>query len=132
MYNFIINSNKRYISLLVLIYFLYVLNLLFLYKGGYNSVEFYKCYLLNYDGGFVRRGLLGEIIKIIYNIFNLNLSNIFFSFFYLHIVFFLFILQTNETSRKKYYFLFFHLIANQFFVFTCSIKLRTSCVFRKL
>lgn len=108
MYNFIIDSNKRYISLLVLIYFLYVLNLLFLYKGGYNSVEFYKCYLLNYDGGFVRRGLLGEIIKIIYNIFNLNLSNIFFFIFLFTYSFFFYLFyKLTKHLEKNIIFYFF-------------------------
>lgn len=107
MHNYFSKLDTKYISILILFYCLYVLNLYFLFKGD-NSLESYKCYLLNYDGGFVRRGLLGEIIKIISVNFNFHLSNIFFSIFlFVYSIFFFFFYKLTEGLEKNILFYFF-------------------------
>ena len=86
-----LNKNYKFIIKFYLI-FLFLLSLYYL--SVVNSVLTYNAmteWVINYQGGFVRRGLVGEIIFQISNLFNLNLrfaflilqSLLYLTFFYL-------------------------------------------------
>ena len=60
----------------------------------FEVIEFIECFikglLINYDGGFIRRGLLGELITSLSINFNFDIRNIF-TFFHIinYLAFFL-------------------------------------------
>ena len=66
-------NNKIYIT-----YFFYIFVTIVIYLN-FHLNEFpnkyvYTDWLINYEGGFVRRGLLGQIIFEISNLFNIEIS----------------------------------------------------------
>lgn len=100
-------KDKNYFFLIIFFYFLYILNLAFLFKSEIAPV-YYKCYLLNFDGGFVRRGLFGEIITNLAFYFNFKISNIFFSIYFLvYTIFFYYFYKLTKNIKTNSIFYFF-------------------------
>ena len=63
---YLTKSNIFYLSFIIILLFAFFISVVNGYsKGSWNITEF----LINYQGGFVRRGLLGEIILYIYSTF---------------------------------------------------------------
>ena len=68
-------SKKNY-KLFLKIYIFFITILSIYYLAGVNTVSTYNAmteWVINYQGGFVRRGLIGELIFQITNLFDLNL-----------------------------------------------------------
>ena len=86
---------------------LYIFNI-FIIHQNFDKLISVKILLLNYDGGFIRRGLLGEFITKISLFFDLSLKNV---FFLLHIInysiFFLLNYLFFKRFKKNYVFYFF-------------------------
>lgn len=100
-----LSSNRKYLILYLTVYLFYSINLFILFKSS-NSIDNIKCYLLNYDGGFVRRGLFGEIIKIFSNY--ISLENIFFIlYFFIYTIFFYYFFKLTQGFKKNICFYFF-------------------------
>ena len=80
-------SQKNYRLIIAL--YLFVLTLLSIYYlAAVNVVPTYNAmteWVINYQGGFVRRGLIGELVFQISNLFNLNLRFTFLIFQYFFI-----------------------------------------------
>ena len=92
---------KTYNNKIVIVYFLYLLIGSFFYLNLHIN-EFpdkyvFTDWLINYEGGFVRRGLLGEIIYEISNSLHFNIKTTL--FFFQVIIYFI------------YFFLFFYLLS---------------------
>ena len=116
-----LSSNRKYLILYLTVYLFYSINLFILFKNS-NSIDNIKCYLLNYDGGFVRRGLFGEIIKIFSNY--ISLENIFFIlYFFIYTIFFYYFFKLTQGFKKKYLLLFFYFFTIKFFISANSIRL---------
>ena len=96
---------KTYNNKIVIVYFLYLLIGSFFYLNLHIN-EFpdkyvFTDWLINYEGGFVRRGLLGEIIYEISNSLHFNIKTTLFFFssnylFYIFFSFFLFIIKNKD------------------------------------
>ena len=94
-------NNKIYI-----IYFFYIFITTVIYLN-FHLYEFpnkyvYTDWLINYEGGFVRRGLLGQIIFEISNFFNIEISLIILYFqiisYFLYVLLFFFIFLKIKTN----------------------------------
>ena len=93
--------------ILFFFFILYIFNI-FIIHQNFDKLISVKILLLNYDGGFIRRGLLGEFITAISLFFDLSLKNV---FFLLHIInysiFFLLNYLFFKRFKKNYIFYFF-------------------------
>ena len=110
METFKINLKADYFFLFIflLICLFYFVNLLSVHIYLENSGLF-KPLLSNYSGGFVRRGLLGEIVTELSFKLQINIKFIFFFIFFFSVFyFFILFLQNSKKFRKKCYFLFFY------------------------
>ena len=99
-------SKKNYRLIIAL--YLFALTLLSIYYlAAVNVVPTYNAmteWVINYQGGFVRRGLIGELVFQISNLFNLNLRFtflIFQSFFYL--IFYYLIYDLLKNINPNYF-----------------------------
>ncbi len=85
---------------LVFLYFLYLilatLFFLFAHIDQFPNKYVYTDWLINYEGGFIRRGLLGQIIYILSNFFNFKISSV--------------ILFFQSTAYILYYCIFIYLL----------------------
>lgn len=88
--------------------FLYILICFFLYEKQGNNVEWtISEWLINYQGGFTRRGLIGEIILILSNTFEISLrKTIFFFQIFLYLIYFLLILNLIKNIKINILILF--------------------------
>ena len=113
---FIENNYKTIVKLYLII--LSFLSIYFL--AGVNVVSTYNAmteWVINYQGGFVRRGLIGELIFSISNIFDLNLR---FSFFFLQSTFYLifyYLLYKLLRDLKPNYFILLAIFFPLFIIF---------------
>jgi hypothetical protein len=144
---------------IVFIFFFIILYALIIYK--YQYLKFPNTYtitewLINYQGGFVRRGLLGEILYFFYEKKLFNLPNIFYfllSFLYSLIIFLYFnlinklkidkilliqllsplfliypLIEIDIIGRKEIFLILFLLLYVNFFI-NNSIKFQLSYIF---
>ena len=86
---------------------LYFFNI-FVIHQNFEEVGSAKLLLLNYDGGFVRRALLGEIVNSISLFLDINFKNV---FLIIHIINYLIFFYLNyfffKKFKKNYVFYFF-------------------------
>ena len=64
-------------------YFIFLFIITFYYLLTLNVVETYNAmteWLINYQGGFTRRGLIGEFLYILYSITNIRLDLLLYTF----------------------------------------------------
>lgn len=101
---------NRYFYLTIFFYLLYLANIYLVHNNSFSE-SLLKCLLLTYDGGFVRRALLGHFVSYVSIELKINFVQIFFVIFILIYSIF-FILFFNLTKKFKYNFLFY------FFVFS--------------
>ena len=99
---------KNY-NLILKIYLIIISFLSLYFLAGVNIVSTYNAmteWVINYQGGFVRRGLIGELIFQISNIFNLNLR---FSFLLLqstlYIIFYFLLFELLKNLKSNYFIL---------------------------
>ena len=89
---------KNNYKLFIKIYFSLILFLTLYYLAVRNNDLTYNAmteWVINYQGGFVRRGLLGEVVFQISNLFNLNLR-----FSFLIFQSFLCLLYTSDAADE--------------------------------
>jgi len=87
---------------------LYALICFYLYEKQGNEVEWtISEWLINYQGGFTRRGLIGEIVFNFSNFFEISLRKIIFFFqIFLYLIYFLLILNLLKNLKLDSYLLF--------------------------
>ena len=87
---------------------LYTLICFYLYEKQGNEVEWtISEWLINYQGGFTRRGLIGEIVFNLSNFFEISLRKIIFFFqIFLFLIYFLLILNLLKNLKLDSYLLF--------------------------
>ncbi len=100
---------KKYYKPILRSYIFFISSLSIYYLAGVNSVSTYNAmteWVINYQGGFVRRGLIGEIIFQISNLFELNLRFCFFILqSFLYIVFYYLIYDLLKHIKPNYFIL---------------------------
>ena len=99
---------------------LYFFNI-FLIHYNFEEVGSAKLLLLNYDGGFVRRALLGEIVTSVSLFFNVNFKYI---FLLIHIVNYLIFFYLNYFFFKKFkknYIFYFFIFSPLYLTFSLGI-----------
>ena len=104
------------ISLLIILSFIIVVNNFFRFFQNKTTHQF-EAWLTNYQGGFVRRGLPGEILFQIYELFNIHLGwMVFFFVSFLYLLFYLsfFHLVKKMKINKIFIFAFFSPLAFYF------------------
>ena len=100
-------DKKNYLILILFFYSLYILNIFTVHKSDI-SADLLKCFLLTYDGGFVRRGLFGHSISSISYYFNLNFVNVIFtSYLLIYSIFFYYFYQITKNYNTNVLFYFF-------------------------
>ena len=102
------DKNQNLFSILLLmVAILYFFNIL-IFHVNFNELISIKGLLINYDGGFIRRGLLGEIITSLSLNFNFEIKNIF-TFFHIfnYLIFFYLNYLLLNIFRKNFLFYFF-------------------------
>ncbi len=104
----LLDKNQNLFSVLLLIVsILYFFNIL-IFHVNFDELIGTKGLLINYDGGFIRRGLLGEIITSLSLSFNFEIKNI---FTFLHISNYLIFFYLNyllfNFFKKNFLFYFF-------------------------
>ena len=100
-------QNKKNIDCLLLYFgliFLIIINFAYFYlhitlKIDSNDYAFNELFI-NYQAGFIRRGLIGEILYNIHNISGIRLDYILFVFVFVTYAFFFFIIYRLITSIK--------------------------------
>jgi len=70
------NKINLFSVILLFISFVYLFNI-FIFHFNFNELIGIKGLLINYDGGFIRRGLLGEIITSLSLNYGFEIKNIF-------------------------------------------------------
>ncbi len=103
------NKINLFSAILLFISFVYLFNI-FIFHFNFNELIGIKGLLINYDGGFIRRGLLGEIITSLSLNYGFEIKNIFTSihlinyiiFFYLNFLLF----KQFEKNFSFYFFIF--------------------------
>lgn len=102
---FLKNNNKLFIK----IYFSLIVFLTLYYLAVRNSDLTYNAmteWVINYQGGFVRRGLLGEVVFQISNLFNLNLRFSFLIFqSFLYLIYYYLIYSLIKDLKLNYFIL---------------------------
>jgi len=102
---------KTYNNKILLVYFLYLfIGCIFYLNLNINefpSKYVFTDWLINYEGGFVRRGLLGQLIFDISNIFNFDIKSIilFFQVTIYSVYFFIFYLILSKIKTNFFWFL---------------------------
>lgn len=98
-------KSNYFLKIYLLIYFIisvYLLNFKFLYPTDWTTSE----WLINYQGGFVRRGLIGEILFQINKIFEINLRFLVYYFqIFLLLLFYLLFYFFIKNIKFNYYLL---------------------------
>ena len=109
--------------LLLFVAILYFFNIL-IFHMNFNDLIGIKGLLVNYDGGFIRRGLLGEVITSISLSFNYEIKNI---FTFLHISNYLIFFYLNYLLFNKFKknFLFYFFIFSPLYFFYPLIAVTT-------
>jgi len=111
-----INLSKKLINLKNYFpeFILFLLIILFTFKI-INFEETFISYtfvenLINYEGGFIRRGFLGSLAFFLYETFNINPLSFFRLIYYLIYIFliFIFISLINSVKKKKFLFVNFN------------------------
>ena len=94
--------NRKFLCTIILFSFIFFISKFYTFYSEYSAWQ-YVDWLINYQGGFVRRGLIGEFLFQIHNIFNLDLGIIVFTFvslIYFLVCFFLFqVIKYIENSK---------------------------------
>jgi hypothetical protein len=120
----IINYNiNLYLIIMLAISSIYFFNIL-IFHLNFNELIGIKGLLVNYDGGFIRRGLLGEIITSLSIDYAFELKNLF-TFFHSinYIIFFFFnYLLFNQFKRN---FLFYFFICSPIYLFYPLVAITT-------
>ena len=102
---FLKNNYKLFIKL----YFSLILFLTLYYLAVRNNDLTYNAmteWVINYQGGFVRRGLLGEVVFQISNLFNLNLRFSFLIFqSFLYLIYYYLIYSLIKDLKPNYFIL---------------------------
>ena len=100
-------NKKNYFFLILFFYSLYIINIFVVHKSDI-SADLLKCFLLTYDGGFIRRGLFGHSISSISYYFNLNFVNVIFtSYLLIYSAFFYYFYKLTKNYNKNVLFYFF-------------------------
>ncbi len=109
--------------LLLFVAILYFFNIL-IFHMNFNDLIGTKGLLVNYDGGFIRRGLLGEVITSISLSFNYEIKNIF-TFFHISNYLIFFYLNYLLLNKFKKNFLFYFFIFSPLYFFYPLIAVTT-------
>lgn len=102
---------KKNFNLILKNYILFILILTIFYLSVLNPVKTYNAmaeWVINYQGGFVRRGLIGELVFKLSNLLNLNLR---FTFFILQSILYIIYYYLIYDLLKKLKYDFFFLLA---------------------
>ena len=102
------DKNQNLFSILLLIIAIFYFFNILIFHVNFNQLISIKGLLINYDGGFIRRGLLGEIITSLSLNFNFEIKNIFTIFHILnYLIFFYLNYLLFNMFRKNFLFYFF-------------------------
>lgn len=92
----------------IYIIFLFIFSVIFLYQKHNGSVDWnISEWLINYQGGFTRRGLLGESALLMSNLFNVSIRKIILLFQIISVGLYLTLTFYFLKNIKKYYLLIF-------------------------
>ena len=96
------NLNKFFLKLVFLISFLFI-SINFYEMVVERSYYEYSDWLINYQGGFTRRGLVGEFLYILYSITNIRLDLLLYLFVMsLYILFFYFLFKILDKTNLDF------------------------------
>lgn len=116
------NYTKKIDIFFILLFFffiLYLLNLIVLYKN-FDSLNTSGYLLINYDGGFIRRALLGEVVTKISLFFQLTPPSVLIFFYTLNYVLFFYLNYTFLKNYKKNYIFYFFIFSPIYLTFPLS------------
>ena len=88
---------KNFFIGLLVVAFIFQISKFYTFYEEYSDWQ-YADWLINYQGGFIRRGLIGELLFKIHNILSVNLDILVFSFVILLYSGLLLKLQLNDLS----------------------------------
>ena len=114
-----INYPKKIDTFFILLFFffiLYLVNLIVLYKN-YDSLITSGYLLINYDGGFIRRALLGEIVTKISLFFQLTPSSVLIFFYTLNYFLFFYLNYIFLKDFKKNYIFYLFIFSPLYLIF---------------
>lgn len=116
----LLNKFKKINIFTVLLFFfsiLYFYNLILIYQNFYN-LNTTGLILINYDGGFLRRALLGEIITSISLFLNFKIENVFIVIYILNYSLFFYLNYLFFKEFKKNYIFYFFIFSPIYFTFS--------------
>ena len=86
--------NSKFLYLIVSLCLIFQISKVYSFFSEYSAWQ-YIDWIINYQGGFVRRGLVGEFLFQVHNLFNLNLDLLIFIFVSLiYLLVFVFLIKT--------------------------------------
>ena len=106
-------------SLLFFFSIIYLINLIFIYKNFY-TLNTTGLLLINYDGGFLRRALFGEVVTSLSLFFNFKIQNVFIFFYFINYIIFFYLNYFFLKNFKKNYIFYFFIFSPIYLTFPLS------------
>ena len=106
-------------SLLFFFSTIYLINLIFIYKNFY-TLNTTGLLLINYDGGFLRRALFGEVVTSLSLFFNFKIQNVFIFFYFINYIIFFYLNYFFLKNFKKNYIFYFFIFSPIYLTFPLS------------